>query len=214
MNDIMKLLKTTAKNLEKNNIKTYIVDNKDGVADLIKKLIKKGDTVSNGGSESLKQCGIINILNSGDYNYIDRTKLEPKEAYIKAFSADAYFCSSNAITENGELYNVDGNSNRIAAIAYGPDSVIMVVGYNKIVKNIDEAINRVKTICAPNNCRRLEVNSYCNSKGQCMSYLNENPEICDGCNSDTRICCNYFISARQRHKDRIKVILVPEVLGY
>ncbi len=177
MNDIMKALKTTAKNLEKNNIKTYIVDNKDGVADLIKKLIKKGDTVSNGGSESLKQCGIIDILNSGDYNYIDRTKLEPKEAYIKAFSADAYFCSTNAITENGELYNVDGNSNRIAAIAYGPDSVIMVVGYNKIVKNIDEAINRVKTICAPNNCRRLEVNLYCNSKGQCMSYLNETPKF-------------------------------------
>ncbi len=214
MNDILKLINSTAKNLEKNNIKTYIVNNKDEVADLIKKLIKKGDTVSNGGSESLKQCGIIDLLKSGDYNFIDRTQLEPKEAYIKAFSADAYFCSSNAITENGELYNVDGNSNRIAAIAYGPDSVIMVVGYNKIVKNIDEAINRVKAICAPKNCERLEVNSYCKSKGQCMSYLNQSSEICDGCNSDTRICCNYLISARQRHKDRIKVILVPEVLGY
>ncbi len=214
MNDIMKVLKTTAKNLEKNNIKTYIVDNIDEVTDLIKKLIKKGDTVSNGGSESLKECGVIDLLRSGDYSFIERAQSDPKEACIKAFSADVYFCSSNAVTENGELYNVDGNSNRIAAIAYGPDSVIMVVGYNKIVKNIDEAINRVKTICAPKNCERLEVNSYCNSKGQCMSCQNENPNICDGCNSDTRICCNYLISARQRHKDRIKVILVPEVLGY
>ena len=140
--------------------------------------------------------------------------MDPREAYLKAFSADAYFCSSNAVTENGELYNVDGNSNRIAAISYGPKSVIMIVGYNKIVKNIDEAIKRVKTICAPKNCERLDINSYCNSKGECKSYLIENPEICDGCSSDTRICCNYLISSRQRHKDRIKVILVPEILGY
>ena len=214
MNEIMNLLKATSKNLEKNNIKTFICNNKEEVTELVKKLLPKGCTVANGGSESLKQCGVIDLLKSGDYNFIDRAQSDPKEACIKAFSADVYFCSSNAITENGELYNVDGNSNRIAAIAYGPDSVIMVVGYNKIVKNIDEAIKRVKTLCAPENCERLNINTYCRSKGQCMSYTNENPYICDGCNSDTRICCNYLISARQRHKDRIKVILVPEKLGY
>lgn len=214
MKEIMELLKRTAENLEKNNMKAYIVNSKEEVPELVKKLINKGDVVSNGGSESLKECGVIELLSNGDYNYIDRTKMDPREAYIKAFSANHYFCSSNAITENGELYNVDGNSNRIAAIAYGPESVIMIVGYNKIVKDIDEAVKRVKTIAAPKNCIRLDINSYCKSKGQCKSYINENPEICDGCGSDTRICCNYLISARQRHKDRIKVILVPEELGY
>lgn len=81
------------------------------------------------------------------------------------FSTDAYFTSANAITENGELYNVDGNSNRIAAIAYGPESVIVVAGYNKIVKNLDEAINRVKSTAAPANTVRLNCKTYCNETG-------------------------------------------------
>ena len=90
----------------------------------------------------------------------------------------------------------------------------MVIGYNKIVKNIDEAIYRIKSHCAPKNCERLDINSYCKNTGKCKSLNNDNSEICDGCNSDTRICCNYLISSRQRHKDRIKVILVCEELGY
>lgn len=214
MESIMKTLELTAKNLNKNNIKAYIVSNKDEVVTLISKLISKGSVVSNGGSMSLKECGVIDLLSNGDYNYIDRTAIDSYEAYTKTFSADAYFCSSNAVTENGELYNVDGNSNRISAIAYGPKSVIMVVGYNKIVKNLDEAVARVKKIAAPKNCVRLSSKTYCEKKGQCISCIDENNEMISGCDSDTRICCNYLVCARQRHKDRIKVILVPEELGY
>lgn len=214
MDDNIRLLNNVAKKLKENNFDAFVLENTDEVVPLVKKLIKKGDKVSNGGSESIKQCGIISLLQSGDYDFIDRTKMDPREAYIKAFDADAYFCSSNAVTENGELYNVDGNSNRVASIAYGPKSVIMIVGINKIVKNLDEAIKRVKKISAPKNTVRLELDTYCNKKGQCMSLDNDSNGMCDGCKSDARICCNYLVSARQRHKNRIKVILVAEPLGY
>ena len=83
------------------------------------------------------------------------TRPEVEEVYRQTFRADTFFMSTNALTENGELYNVDGNSNRVAALLYGPKSVIVVCGINKIVKNIDEAIKRVKTIAAPQNTIRL-----------------------------------------------------------
>ena len=122
--------------------------------------------------------------------------------------------STNALTENGELYNVDGNSNRVAALLYGPKSVIVVCGINKIVKNIDEAIKRVKTIAAPQNTIRLGIETPCGKTGKCVSLRKENPELCDGCHGDTRICCNYVVSAQQRHIDRIKVIIIGEEYGY
>ena len=134
--------------------------------------------------------------------------------YRKTFSADAYFASSNAITENGELYNVDGNSNRVAAILYGPASVILVCGYNKIVKNIDEAIDRVKRVAAPGNTIRLNIDAPCSKLGKCISADKEDAELCSGCKSDRRICCNYVVCAQQRHKDRIKVIIIGEEYGY
>ena len=112
------------------------------------------------------------------------------------------------------LYNVDGNSNRVACIVYGPRQVIMIVGVNKIVKDIDDAIYRVKTVCAPMNTQRLDVKTPCNKTGKCISLSKENPYLCDGCGGDNRICCNYVVSAKQRHKNRIKVIIVNENLGY
>lgn len=205
------------KNLERNNIKPYYVEKKEDVIPLVKSLIKKGESVSNGGSMTLKETGVMDLLASGDYDFIDRTGLEGEElrqAYVRAFGCDTYFCSSNAVTENGELYNVDGNSNRVACIVYGPRQVIMVVGVNKIVKNIDEAVMRVKTNCAPKNTKRLNCQTPCNKIGECISLMQDNSEICAGCGSDGRVCCNYVITARQRHKDRIKVIIVNEDLGF
>ena len=195
-------------------MEAYIVNSKDEVVEMVKKLINKGDAISTGGSMSLNECGVMDLLKSGDYNFIDRTVLSPEETLIKTCTADAFMCSSNAVTENGELYNVDGNSNRISAIAYGPKSVIMVVGYNKIVSNIDEAVKCVKTIAAPANTQRLNSNTYCQEKGECVSLSDKNADMCSGCKSDNRICCNYLISSRQRHKNRIKVIFVADELGY
>lgn len=204
-------------NLEKNGIKPYFVQTREEVVPLVKTLIKKGESVSNGGSQSLKETGVMDLLNCGDYDFIDRTGLEGealRKAYIRAFGCDTFFCSSNAVTENGELYNVDGNSNRVACIVYGPRQVIMVVGVNKIVKDINEAINRVKTVAAPANTVRLSCKTPCQTTGKCVSLNKESPLICDGCASEQRVCCNYVVSAKQRHKDRIKVILVNENLGY
>ncbi len=211
------VIEKTMKNLEKNNIKPYFAETKEDVVPIIKTLINKGESVSNGGSESLKETGVTDLLKSGDYDFIDRTGLEGEElrqAYIRAFGCDTFFCSSNAVTENGELYNVDGNSNRVACIVYGPKQVIMVVGVNKIVKNIDEAIERVKCKAAPPNTVRLNLDTPCRKTGKCVSLSKEKSFICDGCASPSRVCCNYVVSAHQRHKNRIKVIIVNENLGY
>jgi len=204
--------------LKKNNMEFYYADTAADVKGIVESLMPEGCTVTHGGSVSMKECGIPELLNSGKYNYIDRSKAstpeEVKQVYRQAFSADVYISSANAITESGVLYNVDGNSNRIAAIAYGPDSVIIIAGYNKIVHDLNEAEIRVKTEAAPPNCVRLECDTYCASKGECLSLSKAGREITDGCGSDARICCNYLISAQQRHKGRIKVIIVGEELGY
>lgn len=211
-------IEKTLRNLEKNNMKAYFCEKKEDAAQLVQSLIPKGCTVTHGGSETLKEVGVTQLLNSGDYNYLDRSKCttreETEDIYRKSFSADVYVTSSNAITENGELYNVDGNSNRIACIAYGPESVIVIAGVNKIVENIDEAIERVKKVCAPLNTKRLALTTYCSTKGECISLGNDDPFMCDGCGSDARICCNYLVSAHQRKKNRIKIIIVNEKLGY
>lgn len=214
MNDI---IKKTMENLKKNNMAAYYVETKEEVVPLVKQLVPQGSSVSNGGSESLIQSGVFDLLESGYYDFTDRRGLEGdaiRECYIKAFGCDAFFCSSNAVTENGELYNVDGNSNRVACIVYGPKKVIMVVGINKIVPDIAAAVERVKKISAPLNTKRLHCKTPCESTGECVSLATGGAEICSGCKSPQRICCNYVVSAQQRHKNRINVILVGEELGY
>lgn len=210
-------IRITMENLKKNGMKPFYAETKEEVVPIIKTLIEAGSSVSHGGSETLKEAGVIDFLKNGDFDYIDRSGLEGealRQSYIKAFGCDAYFSSSNAVTMNGELYNVDGNSNRVACIVFGPRQVIMVVGINKIVKNINEAVLRVKECAAPPNTKRLDCKTPCAVTGKCISLNNEDAFICDGCASEQRICCNYVISAKQRHKNRIKVIIVNEKLGY
>ena len=214
---IEKRINKTGENLRKNNMEFYYAETKEDVCPIVESLIKEGDVITNGGTVTMKECGLSELLNSPKYKYLDRSKMTPEEVaelYIKAFSADVYISSSNAITEDGVLYNVDGNSNRIAAIAFGPKSVIIIAGYNKIVKDLNEAEIRVKREAAPPNCVRLDCATYCKEKGECVSLNNADRQIYDGCGGDARICCNYLISAHQRHKGRIKVIIVGEELGY
>lgn len=214
----MQSVNKTLESLRKNNMEAYFCENSEKARELVKSLMKKGDTVSHGGSVTLTQTGITEILKNGDYNYLDRSaagsREEIEEIYRKTFSADVFLTSANAITENGELYNVDGNSNRVAAILYGPESVIVIAGYNKIVPDINAAVKRVKEIAAPLNTKRLDCDTYCAKENKCVSLNNDNSFICDGCHSEQRICCNYVISAQQRKKNRIKVIIVGEELGY
>lgn len=210
------IIENTIRNLEKNNIEALYVESKEDVVPLIEKLVPQGSTVAVGGSVSLDESGVLSHLRSGRYEFYDRyaqglSREEVMEVYRKSFGVDAYFCSSNAVTEEGELYNVDGNANRISAIAFGPKTVIMVVGVNKIVKNIDEAVKRVKTIAAPKNCRRLDCRTYCFEKGHCMDM---DGGMGKGCDSPQRICRHYLVSAKQAVMGRIKVIIVNEELGY
>lgn len=216
-NVILKRIQKTGKALENNNMAFYYAETKQDAKNIVESLISENDMVANGGSMTLEECGIMELLRSGKYNFLDREKYpdeQKSEVYIKSFSADTYLCSSNAITENGEIYNVDGNSNRVACLVYGPKQVIIVAGYNKIVNDISSAIERVKKLSAPINAVRLNCDTYCNKMGECVSFTKENSSMCDGCNSDARICCSYVVSAKQRHKNRIKVIIVGEELGY
>lgn len=210
---IMKRLERTAEALRKNNMAAFVCADNTQAVEKVRELLFDGATIGSGGSMSLVESGVMELLKSDIYNFIDRTTYSPEDmeqCYQKMYGADFYICSSNAVTEKGELYNVDGNSNRISAICFGPKKVIMVVGSNKIVRNLDDAVKRVKSIAAPANCVRLGCNTYCKETGVCSGI---DGCMTDGCKGDT-ICCNYLISAKQRHKDRINVILVAQPLGY
>jgi len=210
---------TVAKNIKRNNMVPYVVETKEEILPLLKKLIPDGESVGVGGSVTLDEIGVIPFLREGNYNFFDRyaeglTRPETVEIMREALLSDTFITSSNAITEKGELYNVDGNGNRVAALCFGPKSVIVIVGANKIVKDLKAAEKRVKTIAAPKNCRRLGIDSPCSKIGECVSLKAENHEICDGCLTDERICSTYVLSGYQRVKDRIKVIICKENMGY
>ncbi len=215
--EIMEMLKSTAQALEKNNMQAFVAQDCRQAVNLVKDLMAEGETISCGGSVSLEQSGVLELMKNGSYNFLDRSKCETREEteeiYRKAFCADTYLTSANAVTMNGELYNVDGNSNRVAAIAYGPKSVIFIVGCNKVVKDLDEAVLRVKQTAAPQNTVRLQLDTPCSKTGECLKCA-DGKDTASGCRSEKRICCSYLVSAYQRHKNRYKVILVAQPLGY
>ncbi len=205
----------TVQNLKRNRMNVVVVENKEQVLTVLQQLMPEGSSVTHGGSVTLEQCGIPDWLRQQNYQYLDRTAVaDPREVYLTGYGADFFLTSSNAITENGELYNVDGNSNRISAIAYGPQRVIVIAGTNKIVPDLEAAARRVKTVAAPKNAARLHCDTYCAVKGQCVSLQKDAPQMTDGCQSPGRICRNYLISGPQRDIGRITVILVNENLGY
>ena len=210
---IEKLMKA----LEKNNMQPFYAETKEEAAELLFSLIPEGATVTHGGSESLKECGVRDRLKDGNFTYLDRsapglTKEEAAKVYEKSFAADVYLTSANAVTMDGVLYNVDGNSNRVAAITFGPKSVITLVGVNKIVDTLDEAVERVRAIAAPKNCKRLNLDTYCANVGHCICRNGE--PMGEGCSSPSRICCSFVVTGQQRQPGRIKVIIVNEDLGY
>ncbi len=216
---IEKQIDKVIKSLEKNNIQGYYVENSCKAVELVKTLIKKGETISFGGSMTLNETGVYDLLKNGDYKLLDRnaegnTPEDIQKIYRDSFYADTYLCSSNAITENGELYNVDGLGNRVTALTFGPKSVIVIAGYNKIVADLDAAIHRVKTVAAPPNCLRLNKDTYCAKCGHCVSIDTGKTAMTDGCDSPDRICRQYVVTAKQPKNNRIKVIIIGEQLGY
>lgn len=172
---------------------------------LVNQMIHEGDVVSHGGSVTLNECGIIDLLKSRkDITYLDRENCEDvQKLYRECFSADVYLTSSNAITKKGELYNVDGNGNRVAAMLFGPKKVIVIIGVNKIVENIDEAVKRVEEVAAVKNNIRLNKKNPCVQAGHCVH-----------CNSPVKICREYTLIMSSAIEKRIHIICVNQNLGY
>ncbi len=217
-NVILKNIEKTLDNLAKNNMSACFVTGRDEAYKKVSSMLNIGDSISYGGSMTLSECGIFTLIHDEKYRLNDhdnaKNPQERDEIIRRGYSADVYLTSSNAVTIDGCLYNVDGLSNRVSAILYGPAKVIVVVGYNKLVRNVDEAIARVKTMAAPANCNRLGRETYCSHVGECAGLKDGNQCITAGCKSSDRICCNYVVSGYQRIKDRIHVIIVGESLGY
>ena len=199
-------MERTAEALRRNNMEATCVKSAEDVVPVVQSLLREGDVVSNGGSITLEETGVMAHLRSGRYHFLDREGVSGDDLgklYREAFSADAYLASANAVTDAGEIFNVDGNANRVAAIAFGPKRVILVVGCNKLVADLREAETRLETMAAPANTKRLACATPCRETG-----------LCAHCHSPARICCTYTVQRFQRQKGRIHVILVAEPLGF
>ena len=199
---------TIIKHLKQRNMDGYYCDNKADAVKLALSFITPGETVSFGGSMSLSDSGLLEKLKTKkNIELLDRstaqTPDEVRSIYLKALASDTYLMSSNAITLDGHLVNIDGNGNRVAALIYGPKQVILLVGMNKVTPTLEGAQSRVQNMASPPNCVRLSRNTPCAKTGQCHD-----------CQSEDCICSNIVITRRSHTKGRIKVILVGEVLGY
>ncbi|MEE0929332.1 MAG: lactate utilization protein [Acutalibacteraceae bacterium] len=209
-------IKKVTEALRANNMEVFFAESKEQIPEIVKGILKKGEVISCGGSVTLAECGVTELMRSGDYCFLDRslpglTREQINDIYVKTFGADAFITSANAVTEKGELVNVDGNANRVAAIAFGPKKVICIVGANKIVSSVEEGFKRVKTVAAPKNAVRLNTSTPCKTLGHCIY---PDGDIATGCKSPDRLCAHYTVAAFQRNKDRIKVIITPDSLGY
>lgn len=198
----------TIEALGRNNIEAFYAADKEELFELVEKLVPDGCLASFGGSMTLYETGLIDYLRSGKVNLLDRDKegltpAEREKMHRDSFWADVFFTSSNAVTEQGELYNVDAHGNRVAALCFGPNQVIVVVGENKIVANMDEAVERVRTVAAPKNVKRLSRATGCAKTGYCID-----------CRTSQRICTSYVKTSFQSKPDRIKVIILAGSWGY
>lgn len=203
-----KAAETIIKNLKMRRMEGYYCSTSAEAVELAMSLVPSGSKVSFGGSVTLTETGVLDTLRSrDDITLYDRslctTPEEIKEVYRNAFSCDSYFMSTNAITVDGELINIDGNANRVAALCYGPDQVIIVAGINKIVSDVESGYKRVKDIASPQNGIRLDRNTPCSINGKCGNCWG------DGC-----MCSQTVVTRRSSIVGRIKVILVGETLGY
>ena len=190
------------KGLNSRNMTGYYAKDKEEALKTALELIPKGSSISMGGCMSAQEIGLVSTLQSGEYHFIDRSKMEPREALLAAYDADIFLASANAMTDDGILVNIDGNSNRVSCIAQGPKKVIFIVSMNKICSDLDSAMKRARNIAAPANAQRFDIKTPCKLTGRCSD-----------CKSPDTICCQFLITRYSRHTDRIHVILVNENLG-
>ncbi len=198
------LAQKVIKGLQSRNMSGYYAKDKEEALKIALELIPEGSSVTMGGAMSAHEIGLVEALKSGNYNFIDRDAYEDKRAaMLMAYDADVFLSSANAMTEDGVMVNIDGNSNRVSAIAQGPRKVVFIVGMNKVCDDLDGAMKRARNVAAPINAQRFGLSTPCAKTGACMD-----------CKSPDTICCQFLITRFSRHKDRIHVILVNDNLGF
>ena len=195
---------TILKGLESRNMTGYYAATKEEALKKALELIPEGSSVTMGGAMSAHEIGLVEAVKNGNYNFIDRDAMEDKRAaMLAAYDADVFLASVNAMTQDGVLVNIDGNANRVSAIAQGPKKVLFIVGMNKVCDDVDGAMKRARNVAAPINAQRFGLSTPCAKTGSCMN-----------CKSPDTICCQFLITRFSRHKDRIHVILVNDELGF
>ncbi|HBE09866.1 MAG: lactate utilization protein [Eubacterium sp.] len=198
------LAEKVIKGLQSRNMSGYYAKDKEEALKIALGLIEEGSSVTMGGGMSVHEIGLVEALKKGNYNFIDRDTYEDKRAaMLLAYDADVFLSSANAMTEDGILVNIDGNSNRVSAIAQGPKKVIFIVGMNKIANDVDSAMKRARNVAAPINAQRFNINTPCKLTGACMD-----------CKSMDTICCQFLITRFSKHAGRIHVVLVNDNLGF
>ena len=197
-----RLAQTVIKGLQSRNMTGYYAEDKEAALKQALKLIEENSTISMGGCMSAHEIGLVQALQEGNYQYLDRSKMEPREGLLAAYDSDVFLSSANAMTSDGILVNIDGNSNRVSCIAQGPKKVIFIVGMNKVCDDLDSAMKRARNVAAPINAQRFEVKTPCKETGKCFD-----------CKSPDTICCQFLITRYSRHTGRIHVILVNDKLG-
>lgn len=194
-------------NLKKRNMEGAYFESAADCTRVILAEIPKGSVIGWGGSESIKECGLMDAIQKDSYELLDRsaakTPEEARQIYARTVLADYYLMSTNAITLEGELVNIDGNGNRVACLIQGPLHVIIVAGMNKVVTDVATGVARVRNFASPANAIRLKRNLPCAASG-----------ICHNCLSPECFCNQIVVTRRSMHPGRIKVYLVGEELGY
>ena len=190
--------------LASRNMSGYYAETREEALQMALELIPEGASVGMGGCMSAQEIGLTDVLRHGKYDFIDRDRTSNKrEAMLATYDADAFIASVNAMTEDGVLINVDGNANRVSAIAQGPKCVVFIVGMNKVCPDVDSAMKRARNVAAPINAQRFGLSTPCTRTGSCMN-----------CKSPDSICCQILITRLSRHEGRIHVILVNDDLGF
>jgi len=194
------------KNLRSRHYDAYYCDSKELALEKALELIPKGATVGWGGAMSAKQIGLLDAMNNGEYNAIDRDKTsspeERKMAMKNCLLADVFITGANALSMDGQMVNIDGNGNRVAAIVYGPESIVVIAGMNKVMDTLEAAMIRARTVAAPMNKQRFALQTPCEITG-----------TCGDCKSEGCICNQILVTRNSKPAGRIKVILVGEELG-
>lgn len=198
-----RLAQTVIKGLQSRNMTGYYAEDKEAALKQALELIEENSTISMGGCMSAHEIGLVQALQEGNYQYLDRSKMEPREGLLAAYDSDVFLSSANAMTSDGILVNIDGNSNRVSCIAQGPKKVIFIVGMNKVCDDLDSAMKRARNVAAPINAQRFEVKTPCKETGKCFD-----------CKSPDTICCQFLITRYSRHTGGIHVILVNDNLGF